>query len=52
MDHPLKVSRRHWAVLALLLLGALGLAPTPAQAAEKVVMQEFMVPASDPGIQL
>lgn len=52
MDHPFNVPRRHWAVLAMSLLAALGLAPTPARAAEKVVMQEFMVPASDPGIQL
>ena len=50
MQHPFEVPR--WAVVATALLVVLGLAPTPAPAAEAVVMQEFMVPASDPGIQL
>ena len=52
MNYKLTVARRHLAVLAISLLAAPGLKPTPAKAAEKVVMQEFMVPASDPGIQL
>ena len=57
MGQPFAVPRRHWAVLpmsliAVSLIAALGQALAPARAAEKVVMQEFMVPASDPGIQL
>ena len=52
MDQPLNVPRRRWAILAASLLAATGLAPMSAWAADKVEMQEFMVPASDPGIQL
>src|SRR4051794_28162498 len=42
---------RLWAGLSMLLVG-LALAPPRGWASEKVVMQEFMVPAADPGIQL
>ena len=37
---------------AMLLLAAVGLTHTAGQAADRVAMQEFMVPAADPGIQL
>ncbi|HEY0203040.1 MAG TPA: alpha/beta fold hydrolase [Acetobacteraceae bacterium] len=43
--------RRMWAVAALLMAGV-ALAPAPGRAADKVAMQEFMVPAADAGIQL
>ena len=40
-----------WAAVALLMAGV-ALAPGAARAADKVAMQEFMVPAADAGIQL
>ncbi len=43
--------RRLWAAAALLMAGV-ALAPAPGRAADKVAMQEFMVPAADAGIQL
>ena len=52
MKHKLTVVRRHLAVLAISLLAVPGLKPMPAKAAEKVVMEKFTVPASDPGVQL
>jgi len=36
----------------MVLLAAVALAPTVARAAGRIEMQEFMVPAADPGIQL
>src|SRR4051794_31573559 len=43
--------RRLWAALSMFLAGV-SLAPVPGWASDKVLMQEFMVPANDPGIQL
>ena len=51
MDQPHKAPRR-WTVLALLTLSAFAAFPAASQAADKVAMREFMVPASDPGIEL
>ncbi len=52
MDRTPNIPRRRCATLALVLIAGLGSASPPAWAASDIEMQEFMVPASDPGIQL